>query len=67
MARPPKEDSVKKLVALLEIDETVSFDDGKIFSIAAQVSQLKQSKDHSEKKFKVSSSDKSVTVKRLKL
>ena len=66
MSRPPKEDAVKTLIALLELEESVVFESDNILSVAVQASQLKQQEEHKEKKFKVSSSGDFVKVKRLK-
>jgi hypothetical protein len=52
MPRKKDPESVGSKVALLKVDESIEFVNGK-FSIAVMVSNLKRFPEHSEKKFKL--------------
>lgn len=56
MARQTEENSKIGKVKILEVNESVTFDDAKWSSLTVQVSNLKKDEQHKDKKFKVSHS-----------
>ena len=65
MARQTEENSKIGKVKILQVNESVTFEDDKWSSLTVQVSNLRKDEQHKDKKFKVSHENGNTIVKRV--
>ena len=65
MSTELKEDSLMDAISVLNVLQTATLKSDSPLGVAAIITQLKENEEHKDKKFKISSSDNCVIVKRV--